>query len=230
MPINILNHLAVIMDGNRRWATKNKKSIKAAYTKGAEVIKELIKYCIKYRIKHLTLYAFSEENWMRPKFQVSLILSLMKQYLLKESGYINDQNIKLNVIGNLSKLTSFIQNKIKEVIDTTKNNTVLNLYIAFSYGGKQEIVNACKNALKLNLNHENLDIKKFNNLLYQPNMPDVDLLIRTGGYQRLSNFLLWQTAYSELYFSSKHWPDFLEEDLCNAIKYFYKSNRTFGVC
>jgi undecaprenyl diphosphate synthase len=225
-PRNILNHLAIIMDGNSRWAEANAMDKFYGYTKGAEQVRTITEESLKLGIKHLTLYAFSVENWSRPKEDVSYLLHLLELYINQETANLNAQNIKLKFIGDLSKLSQELHTNIKQAVEITKNNNALTLYIAFGYGGRNEILDACKAAINYGI--KDIDSESLRQYLYCPEMPDVDFLIRTGKEQRMSNFLLWQTAYTELYFSDKFWPEFTIEDLHYALDDFKNRKRNFG--
>ena len=221
-----LNHLAIIMDGNARWANKHGKTKAEGHKKGAETAKSLIPYSSKLGIKYLTLYAFSSENWQRPANEVSILLKLLSYYVKNETKMLSDYQIKLKIIGNLDKLSPNLQKKIYSAIDATKHNSKMTVTIAFGYGSRDEIVNACQKAIDSGVT--TITEESFQNFLYDPEMPDVDLLIRPSGVYRISNFLLWQAAYAELYFLDKFWPDFNENDLKDAIINYSQRKRNFG--
>jgi undecaprenyl diphosphate synthase len=223
-----INHLAIIMDGNSRWADKQKIASYLGHKKGADTAKKTIELAIKYKIKNLSLFAFSTENWQRPEHEVTYLLKLLEKYLTTEIENLAKNRIKLSIIGDLSKLPEQLQNKIKLIEQQKIHEPVLNLYITFSYGAKQEILSAVKKILATNTSPDNLDDQSFRQFLYAPDMPDIDLVIRTGGNKRISNFLLWHIAYAELYFIDKFWPDFDELDLQNAIETYQNCSRTFG--
>ena len=223
---NTLNHLAIIMDGNSRWAEASGKEKFHGYAKGAQQVSVIIEESLRIGIKHLTLYAFSVENWGRPAEDVSYLLNLLELYILEETENLNKQNIKLKFIGDLSKLPYELKDLISEAVKKTSNNNSLVLYIAFGYGGKHEILDACKKAVALN--KSDFTVETFNQYLYCPEMPDVDFVIRTGKEKRMSNFLPWQTAYAELYFSDKFWPEFTDHDLNIAVEDFKTRKRNFG--
>jgi len=221
-----LNHLAIIMDGNARWASENKKTKAQGHKKGADTAKAMLPYTSKLGIKYLTLYAFSSENWQRPASEVSILIDLLSHYVKNEIKTLRDYEIKLKVIGDLSKLSSNLQKKINDAVEATKHHSKMTVTIAFGYGSRNEIVNACQQAIDSGLKKiTETDFQKF---LYDPQMPDVDLLIRPGGAHRISNFLLWQAAYAELYFLDKFWPDFNEDDLKLALENYSKRKRNFG--
>lgn len=221
-----LDHLAIIMDGNARWAKQNGKTKDKGHKKGAEVAKLILPHAVKLGIKYLTLYAFSSENWQRPATEVSLLLKLLSKYVKNETEILRKHQIKLKVIGNLGKLSPILQEQINSAIDLTKNHSKMTVTIAFGYGSRDEIVNACQKAIDSGVKIINEDI--FQTFLYDPEMPDVDLLIRPSGVYRISNFLLWQSAYAELYFLDKFWPDFNDKDLADAIEDYSKRKRHFG--
>ncbi|MGC0371539.1 MAG: hypothetical protein DGJ47_000228 [Rickettsiaceae bacterium] len=223
---NNLNHLAIIMDGNARWAKVNRKTTIQGHQKGAEAAKMLLEYIGSTNIKYVTLYAFSSENWQRPAEEVSSLLSLLARYVLDEIALLNKHNIRLKVIGELSKLSTSLQNKINEAVTRTQNNNSFTLCIAFSYGGRGEIVSAVNKIIESG--KKNITESDFQRNLYDSEMPNVDLLIRTSGASRVSNFLLWQLAYAELYFTEKYWPDFTTHDLEEALNNYSFRIRNFG--
>ena len=223
----MVKHLAVIMDGNGRWAAKHNLPKVEGHRKGAEAAKLLVQNAVKFGIEYLTLYTFSSENWNRPKLEVSDLLGLLGFYLKQELLNLHNNNIRIKVIGDLSPIAPDLRNQIKNAIETTRNNTKLTLCLAFSYGGRLEIINACNTIAhqsKSNVTTES----EFGQYLYDSEMPDVDLLIRTSGDKRISNFLLWHIAYAELYFIDTLWPDFGEQDLSDAIQDFAARKRNFG--
>lgn len=229
---NTPNHIAVIMDGNGRWA-KNKGMQRIFGHKNAlTAIRETADAAEELGVKHLTLYAFSTENWNRPKLEVEALMSLLVTTLKKELPEFQRKNVQINAIGNLTKLPNKAQKTLNEVIEATKNNTKSILTIALSYGSREEIVNAIKNISKKVVNNEieieKIDDKIINNHLYTFNLPDVDLLIRTSGEKRISNFLLWQIAYAELHFTNVLWPDFRKEHLYDAVLDYQNRERRFG--
>lgn len=221
-----IKHLAFIMDGNARWAKKNNLSATLGHKQGAEAAKNILKASCKYEIPYLTLYAFSSENWQRPQKEVSFLMELLKEYLVNQIEELNKNGIKLLVIGDLSKLGISLQHQINDLVKNTQHNDKMTLCIAFSYGSRAEIINACSNLIKSGIQNITEDI--FKKYLYDPNMPDVDLVIRTSGEHRISNFLLWQLAYAELYFTDKLWPEFEETDLLDALNDFCLRKRNFG--
>ncbi|MFD2822182.1 isoprenyl transferase [Lacinutrix iliipiscaria] len=225
-------HLAVIMDGNGRWA-KQKGMIRAfGHENGTRAVRDIVEGAAELGIENLTLYAFSTENWKRPKLEVQTLMKLLVSSLKKEIKTLQDNNIKLFAIGNLSALPKKAHQELLEVIDNTKKNNRMTLTLALSYGSREEILNTVKKiAVKVKNNiisPENIDESVINEHLYTRNLPDVDLLIRTSGEQRISNFLLWQIAYAELYFTETLWPDFKKENLYEAIIEYQKRERRFG--
>lgn len=224
------NHIAVIMDGNGRWAKNKLLPRLIGHNKGLDSVKKIIEFSIKYKIKALTLYAFSTENWKRPIKEVEGLLKLFSQSISKESKKIHSNDIRLKFIGDVSILTKTLQEKIKKIEKETSRNTSLILNIALNYGGRLDIVNSVNNFYKNKNKNRTIKIteKNITNGLYTKGQPDVDLLIRTGGEQRISNFLLWQIAYAELYFSKKLWPDFNEKVFVDALYFFQNTERKFG--
>ncbi|WP_304200359.1 isoprenyl transferase [Flavobacterium alvei] len=229
---NLPKHLAIIMDGNGRWAKKQGLLRALGHESGTKSVKENIKSCAKLGIECLTLYAFSTENWNRPKLEVETLMKILIKSLKKELKTLQENDIKLNAIGNLGKLPKSAQNELQDVIDKTKNNSRMTLTLALSYGSREEIVNAVKtisDKVKNNIiSLDSIDDSIINEHLYTQNLPEVDLLIRTSGEHRISNFLLWQIAYAELYFTDILWPDFKEKDLYEAIISYQKRERRFG--
>jgi undecaprenyl diphosphate synthase len=222
--MNPLNHVAIIMDGNGRWGLKYKNSRNEGHKAGLITVEKIIKESIKQRINFLTLYAFSTENWNRPKKEVNYLFNLLENFLSNKINDLHKQNIKLNIIGvknfskKLNKLLSISEKK-------TSKNTTLQINLALNYGSKFEILNALK---KLNKSNDKINEKNFNKHLQTKNIPDPELLIRTGNTKRLSNFLLWQLAYAEIFFEKKLWPDFNEKDYIRIIKNFKQIKRNFG--
>ena len=229
---NLPKHLAIIMDGNGRWAKLKNHPRVFGHKNGVNSVRETIEGCREIGIKHLTLYAFSTENWNRPKLEVKTLMSLLVSSLKKELKSLLENNIKLNTIGNLNDLPKGARKELTEVIEKTKNNTALTLTLALSYGSRDEIVNVIKNISKKVVNNElqleEINENIINNHLYTFSLPDVDFLIRTSGEKRISNFLLWQIAYAELYFTNTLWPDFKKENLFNAILEYQNRERRFG--
>ena len=224
-------HVAIIMDGNRRWAKKNNLNTPQGHKEGAENLKRIAKFANKIGIKYLTVYAFSTENWKRSQEEVGAIMKLLKFYLLDFFNW-SDENIKINVLGRIAELPNDLKDQIHKIEEKTKNNTGLVLNICFNYGGRDEIVTATKNiaqkVLDGELKIEDINEKLFSNYLYTANQPDPDLLIRTSGEERISNFLPWQISYSEFVFTDKFWPEFNEQEFLNSIQIYQKRTRRFG--
>ena len=219
-------HVAIIMDGNRRWAKKRGLPIASGHKAGAEALQKVIECSIELGIKYLTVYAFSTENWKRDPKEVSDLMNLLREYLVKLEKDNEDRNARICVIGDITKLDMDLQEKINNIQDKTMNNDGITINVALNYGGRDEIVNAIK---KLTLDEiNNLTIDKFSEKLYTYLSPDPDLIIRTAGEQRLSNFLLWQCAYSEFWYTDVLWPDFSKKTLEMAISDFNKRVRKFG--
>ena len=218
-------HVAIIMDGNGRWGLKNKNSRNLGHKAGLNTVEKIIKYSIKNNIKYLTLYAFSTENWKRPILEIKFLLGLLEAFLKDKTDELNKNGIKLKIIGNLKKFPNKIQLKLKSAQKITDKNKKLQLILALNYGSKSEIVNAIKliKSKKIKVNETSVD-----KLLYTKGIPNPDILIRTGNTNRLSNFLLWQLSYSEIFFVKKMWPDFNERDYKNIIEKFKKIKRKFG--
>ena len=216
------------MDGNGRWAKKKLLPRLVGHNKGLESVRRIIEYCIKYNVKTLTLYAFSTENWKRPTEEVDGLLKLFSESISKESKKIHSNNIKLNFIGDTSTFTEALRLKIKEIEKKTFKNKKLILNVALNYGGRLDIVNSVNNFYSKKKKIKNITEKDINSGLYTKGYSDVDLLIRTGGQQRMSNFLLWQSAYAELFFSKKLWPDFDEKIFVDALYFFQNTERKFG--
>ncbi|CAL2102205.1 ditrans,polycis-undecaprenyl-diphosphate synthase [(2E,6E)-farnesyl-diphosphate specific] [Tenacibaculum sp. 190130A14a] len=229
---NTPNHIAIIMDGNGRWAKGKGMQRVFGHKNALTAVREAVAGASDVGTKYITLYAFSTENWNRPKLEVDALMSLLVNSLKKELPEFQKNGIKINSIGNIERLPQKARKVLAEVIDATQNNSTITLTFALSYGGREEIVNAIKNISKKVVNNE-LDIEKIddkiiNSHLYTFNLPDVDLMIRTSGEQRISNFLLWQMAYAELYFTEVLWPDFRKEHLYSAILDYQNRERRFG--
>ncbi len=229
---NLPKHLAIIMDGNGRWA-KQKGLIRAlGHENGTKSVRTVVETSAKLGIENLTLYAFSTENWNRPKLEVELLMNLLINSLRNELKTLQDNNIRLNSIGNIDLLPKSAQKKLQEVIEQTKGNSRMVLTLALSYGSREELINVVKNISNKVKNNiisiDSIDESIINQHLYTQDLPEVDLLIRTSGEHRISNFLLWQIAYAELYFTDVLWPDFKEDDLYEAIISYQKRERRFG--
>ena len=222
--MNPLKHVAIIMDGNGRWGLKYKNSRNAGHKAGLITVEKIIQLTVKRKIKFLTLYAFSTENWKRPKKEINYLFNLLQNFLVKKIDKFNKQNIKLKILGikNFSKKLNFLLNKAEKL---TSNNTKLQINLALNYGSKTEIIDASKKLFK---SKKKLNEKNFIKYLQTKEIPDPDLLIRTGNQKRLSNFLLWQLAYAEIFFIKKLWPDFNEKDYDKIIKHYKSIKRNFG--
>ena len=229
---NLPKHIAIIMDGNGRWARLKNLPRAAGHKEGINSVREIVRVCGEIGVSHLTLYTFSSENWSRPKTEVSAIMKLLLSTIKKEISNLDDNNVKLSTIGNLGELPRDTQKNILDGVEKTKSNTGLNLILALSYGSRQELIRAIKRTFKrvkeLNLEIDNIDETLLSSELYTADIPDPDLIIRTGGEYRLSNFLLWQSAYSEILISETYWPDFRESDLLNSITDYQNRQRRFG--
>ena len=224
--MNQLNHVAIIMDGNGRWGLKKRRSRNYGHLKGLKTVENVIKSSINKQIPYLTLYTFSTENWRRPEKEINFLFDLIRKYIKKNLNKIIKQGIKVNVIGIKKKLPRDIIKNIKIIEKKTLNNKKITINLALNYGSKEEIISACKKFLLTK--NKKLDVNNFQNMLYTKNIPDPDILIRTGGTRRLSNFLLWQLAYSELFFVDKMWPEFNNIDYNNIIEKFKQTKRNFG--
>ena len=222
------SHIAIIMDGNGRWGLKKYKDRNKGHYFGLQNINKIINDCIKINIKYLTLYTFSTENWNRPKKEIDYLFFLFKYFYKKNFNKLNKNNIKIKFIGNLKNIPKDLKVIIKKIQDKTKNNDSITVIFAFNYGAKSELVNAFKNIIKNKNKVNKINEDLINNNLYTKNIPDPDILIRTGGEKRLSNFLLWQLSYAELFFINKNWPDFNFLDLKQIINTFRVTKRKFG--
>tara|TARA_B100001123_G_scaffold160440_1_gene185355 strand:+ start:246 stop:971 length:726 start_codon:yes stop_codon:yes gene_type:complete len=228
-----LKHVAIIMDGNGRWAKANNKARLFGHKAGVKRVNEIVEYCINNStIEILTLYTFSSENWSRPKIEVSGLMNLIISTIDKEIKNLIDNGVKINIIGDVVKLPKLVRNKLNEAIEKTINNDKLILNLAINYGSKQEIINAInlilKDYQKNNICLEDLSMDLFESKLYTYPFPDPDVLIRTGGEFRISNFLLWQLAYSEIIINKNFWPDYRQEDFENDLKIYFNRERRFG--
>ena len=223
-----LKHIAIIMDGNRRWAKERMLPSMMGHKRGVDALKKIAKACSDFGIKYLTLYAFSTENWNRKKEEVDFLMELLASTLKNELKELNENNVKMNYIGDLSRLSESLQNILKESRETTKNNTGVVLTVAINYGARDEIINAIKNIIKDGIKEEDITQSLFSEYLYTKNIPDPDLLIRTSGEKRISNYLLWQIAYSEIFVADIYWPEFDKTSLALAIKEFASRQRRWG--
>ena len=224
------NHIAIIMDGNGRWAKQRNKNRIYGHNQAKKSVKECVEYCVEHKIKFLSLFTFSTENWNRPKLEVKALMKLLNIVIKEEINHLIKQNIKVKVIGDISKIPEKTEINLKKAIDKTKNNSGLTLILAINYSGKWDILNATKKIL-LDKNRINLKIFNdniFENYLTTANIPEPELIIRTSGEHRISNFYLWQAAYSELFFTDILWPDFNKKELNNVIFEFQNRERRFG--
>ena len=220
--MNKLNHIAFIMDGNGRWGIKEKKNRNLGHLQGVETVKKVVAASIKLSIPIITFYVFSSENWKRPQSEKLYLFNLIKKYFEKEISNLYKQGIKINILGDINKLPISLKKTLNKTITITKKNNKIIVNLAINYGSKNEILEAVKKT------KNRFNIKKIEKNLYTKNLPNPDILIRTGGFQRLSNFLLWQLAYSELFFLKKLWPDFNSKDLLSIIKKYKKIKRNYG--
>jgi len=222
--MNPLNHVAIIMDGNGRWGIKHKNSRHAGHKEGLKVINNIIKLSVEKKIKYLTLFVFSKDNWKRPKAEINYLFNLLYNFLNEKINFLNDNNIKLNIIGNKN-----FSKKIKKLLikseNLTKKNSLLQINLALNYGSREEILSSVKKIVK---KKTSINDKNLSDNLYTKNIPDPDILIRTGDTRRLSNFLLWQLSYTEIFFEKKLWPDFNKNDFKKIINKYYKTKRNFG--
>ena len=221
--MNKLNHVAFIMDGNGRWGKKKNKNRNSGHFAGVQTVKKIVEASIKLKIPTVTFFVFSTENWKRPKSEINFLFNLVNSYFKSELKNVIKNEIKINIIGELNKLPNNLKLVLKETVKKTKKNKKILVNLALNYGSKKELINTFKK-IKVKKITENY----VKNNLYTKNIPDPDILIRTGGKKRLSNFMLWQLAYSELYFLDKLWPDFKPNDLIKILKHFYKTKRNFG--
>ena len=222
--MNPLNHVAIIMDGNGRWGLKNRKSRNAGHKAGLKTVEKIIKETVKKKIKYLTLYAFSTENWKRPKKEINYLFTLLENFLTKKIDDLDKLNIKLKILG-IKSFSRKLNSLLKDAEKKTKNNTSLQINLALNYGSKLELIEAIK---KLKISKKKINEKNFSQYLQTKNLPDPQILIRTGDTKRLSNFLLWQLAYTEIFFVKKLWPDFNEKDYIKVIDLYKSINRNFG--
>ena len=229
---NLPRHVAIIMDGNGRWAERRGLSRIKGHEAGIEAVRAATEECARLKIAQLTLYAFSSENWKRPRYEVTTLMAHLRRFLIEERHRIMENNIRLTTIGQVARLPAKVRAELERTCDESASNTGLNVCLALSYGGRQEIVDACKAIAEKvaagELAPEEIDETTVVAHLYQPEMPEPDLVIRTAGEQRISNFLLWQISYSELYVTETLWPDFREADLREAFEAYAQRERRFG--
>ena len=223
--MNPPKHVAIIMDGNGRWGLKKRNSRRYGHKKGLETVDEIIQAAIKKKIKYLTLFVFSTENWKRPKKEIKYLFSLLNDYIDMELTKLVKKNIKIKVFGDIKIFPKLLRNKIKKTEKITKKNNTIQINMALNYGSKQEIIFSIKNIIKKRKKINEINISKN---LYTNGVPDPEILIRTGNVKRISNFLLWQSSYSEIFFIKKMWPDFSKFDFYKIINKFHKINRNFG--
>jgi undecaprenyl diphosphate synthase len=221
-------HVAVIMDGNVRWAEGHNKSRMEGHRAGTKNIRRVVEAFVKYQVKYLTLYAFSTENWSRPEAEVRELLHILGQVIRRETKALHERGIRLRHLGRIERLSGRVQKQVRYAVDLTKDNTVMTLSVAFDYGGRAEIVNAARQLAKSGIAPEMIDGDLFSGYLHTAGLPDPDLIIRTAGEVRLSNFLLWQSAYSEFYFTPVYWPDFDEGEVRKALIAYSERKRNFG--
>lgn len=221
-------HVAIIMDGNGRWAKKRHLPRLMGHRAGMETIRRVVEICAGYEIKYLTLYAFSTENWNRPEPEVKGLFSILNEMAEDETGKLHKNGIQIRHLGTLDGISTNLQSKIRKAVELTKNNTRMTLIIAFNYGGRSEIIDAIKKLMKDNIPLEKLDEVLFSSYLYTSDLPDPDLIIRTGGEMRISNFLIWQSVYSEYYSTPVLWPDFNREEVDKALEDYSQRKRRFG--
>jgi undecaprenyl diphosphate synthase len=228
----IPRHIAIIMDGNGRWAKRQGRERVWGHREGANAVDQIMRECVRLGVQQLTLYTFSHENWQRPADEVRYLMTLLRRFLIKQRNVIVDNNIRFITIGEINTLPSQVLRELKITCDASKNNTGMTLCLAISYGGRNELIHMVKNIAKQvvegKITIDEIDETLCNQNLYQPDMPELDLLIRTGGEQRISNYLLWQVSYSELWFTKTLWPDFTKEELHQALESFSKRKRRYG--
>lgn len=223
-----MEHIAIIMDGNRRWAKERNLPSAVGHKKGVEALKNALKSCHSFGIKYLTVYAFSTENWNRKPEEVNFLMDLLAHTIKNELNELCENGVVINFIGDLTRLNNKLQKILNSAVEKTKNNTGVNLQIAFNYGSRDEMVNAVKSIIKKGCKEEEITEELISKELYTKNIPDPDLLIRTGGEMRVSNYLLWQIAYSEFLVTSQYWPDFDKDSMSDAILEFKNRQRRYG--
>ena len=225
---NLPKHIAITMDGNGRWAKAKGKNRVFGHKNGVTAVRETVESAVENNIEFLTLYAFSTENWLRPKLEVNSLMNLLVYSIINETKTLMNNDIKLMAIGDINKIPKTAKKKLDSIIEKTKKNSTMSLILAISYSGRWEILNAVKKIIKNNINVNEINEHLFEQYLDTKNVPDPELVIRTSGEHRISNFLLWQIAYSELYFTNVMWPDFRKKDFINAIIEYQKRDRRFG--
>lgn len=229
---NLPKHIAIIMDGNRRWAKKRLLPVQAGHREGAKTLEKIVRYANKIGIEYLTVYAFSTENWKRSNEEVEALMELLRRYLVEFSKRADAENVKVNVWGDITALSEDLQRSIFDCEEKTKNNTGLKFNVCLNYGGRDELVKATQKIAEQvrnkRINPEDINENTITNALYSAGTPDPDLMIRTSGELRISGFLIWQLAYTEFVFLEKYWPDFTENDLDNCIETYQNRNRKFG--
>jgi undecaprenyl diphosphate synthase len=225
---NFPPHIAIIMDGNGRWAQARGLPRYLGHRRGVKTVREIVRACGEFGIKYLTLYVFSTENWQRPQKEINQLMRILEHHLVTEEKELMKNNVQVRAIGQLTRLPQAVQKKLNNLINKTRNNTGLVLILALSYGGRYEILDAVRKIVEQKIDLSTITIENFSNFLYDSTVPDPDLLIRTGGEKRISNFLLWQISYTELYFTDILWPDFKKEDLYEAILDYGRRKRRFG--
>lgn len=228
LPVNIPVHVAIIMDGNGRWAKKRGLPRFFGHRKGVDSVRKIVRASAEFGIKYLTLYVFSSENWERPQSEINKLMKLLEELLIKEEPELNKNNVRVRAIGQIERLPQKVQDSLNYMINKTKDNTGLVLVLALSYGGRNEIIDAIKKIAREKKDFAVLTSEEFRNYLYDSLLPDPDLLIRTAGEMRISNYLLWQSAYTEFYFTEVLWPDFDKKELLAAIEDYSQRKRRFG--
>ncbi len=223
--MNSPKHVAIIMDGNGRWGIKKKNSRNYGHSEGVKTVEKTIEAAISNKVKYLTLYTFSTENWKRPKREISFLIFLLERYIDQKFDQLNKKNVKIKVIGNINKFPNSLKDKLKTIQNHTKKNNLIQVNLALNYGSKEEIINSIKKTVNLS---QSINERNITKNLYTSNIPDPEILIRTGNRFRLSNFLLWQSSYTEIFFVKKLWPDFKKNDFKKIILKFKKTRRNFG--
>lgn len=226
--MNLPHHVGIIMDGNGRWALRENLPRSEGHRRGLETVRTVIDSAKKFGVKHLTLYTFSTENFMRPADEVQFLMSLLKEAFFKYINEAMEKQVRVRVVGALDLLDKDVREVCEKAVEMTKGNDGISVYFAIAYGGRREILDAVKKALSSSVDPNQLTEETFRSLMYSPEMPDIDLVIRTAGEQRISNFFLWHIAYSEFYFVDRFWPEFTERDLLDALNFYSTRERRFG--